>query len=63
MIPIKGDKKLFVNISYKYSDSSNSSNSNENVNTKKFVNFIEVPKRFQISTEEEDTKSQSDMNI
>ena len=63
MIPIKGDKKLFVNISYKYCDSSNSSNSNENVNTKKFVNFIEVPKRFQISTEEDDTKSQSDMNI
>lgn len=41
MIPIKGDKKLFVNINYKFSDS------NENTNQKKFVNFIEVPKRFQ----------------
>lgn len=41
MIPIKGDKKLFINISYKFSDS------NENTNVRKFVNFIEVPKRFQ----------------
>ena len=40
MIPIKGDKKLFVNI--KVSDS------NDNHNNRKYVNFIEVPKRFQI---------------
>jgi hypothetical protein len=41
MIPIKGDKKLFVNINYNFTDSNNLSS------TKKFVNFIEVPKRFQ----------------
>jgi hypothetical protein len=42
MIPIKGDKKLFVNINYKFGENS------ENINFKKFVNFIEVPKRFQL---------------
>jgi hypothetical protein len=41
MIPIKGDKKLFVNLNYKFTDTS------INENTRKFVNFIEVPKRFQ----------------
>lgn len=41
MIPIKGDKKIFININYKFTDGS------ENINIKKFVNFIEVPKRFQ----------------
>ena len=41
MVPIKGDKKLFVNINYKFTDL------NENSASKKFVNFIEVPKRFQ----------------
>lgn len=40
MVPIKGDKKLFININYKFSDSSNNSLS------KIFVNFIEVPKRY-----------------
>jgi hypothetical protein len=50
MIPIKGDKKLFININYKFNDS------NENALTKKFVNFIEVPKRFQM-IEDEETKS------
>jgi hypothetical protein len=45
MIPIKGDKKLFVNINYKFSDS------NENMLNKKYVNFIEVPKRFQLVDE------------
>jgi hypothetical protein len=45
MIPIKGDKKLFVNITYKFTDS------NENSATKKFVTFIEVPKRFQLADE------------
>jgi len=50
MIPIKGDKKLFININYKFNDS------NENSLTKKFVNFIEVPKRFQ-STDDEEIKS------
>ena len=42
MIPIKGDKKLFVNINYKVSDS------NDNHTNRKYVNFIEVPKRFQL---------------
>jgi hypothetical protein len=42
MIPIKGDKKIFININYKFIDG------NENTNIKKFVNFIEVPKRFQM---------------
>ncbi len=32
MIPIKGDKKIFIHISY---------------NDKKFISFIEVPKRYQ----------------
>ena len=41
MVPIKGDKKLFVNILYKFVDD------NDNAHTKKYVNFIEVPKRFQ----------------
>jgi hypothetical protein len=45
MIPIKGDKKLFVNINYKISDS------NENTSCRKYVNFIEVPKRFQLVDE------------
>ena len=51
MIPIKGDKKLFININYKFNDS------NENSSTKKFVNFIEVPKRFQSTDDEEEIKS------
>jgi hypothetical protein len=50
MIPIKGDKKLFININYKFNDS------NENSSNKKFVNFIEVPKRFQ-ALEDEETSS------
>ena len=47
MIPIKGDKKLFININYKFNDS------NEISSTKKYVNFIEVPKRFQAIDDEE----------
>lgn len=50
MIPIKGDKKLFIAINYKVNDN------NENLSIKKFVNFIEVPKRFQ-GTEYDDKKS------
>jgi len=50
MIPIKGDKKLFIAINYKVNDN------NENLSTKKFVNFIEVPKRFQ-GTEYDEKKS------
>jgi hypothetical protein len=54
MIPIKGDKKLFININYKFSDG------NENTNVKKFVNFIEVPKRFQNIDDEQLTNKNSD---
>jgi hypothetical protein len=56
MIPIKGDKKLFVNINYNYSDSNNNSS------TKNFVNFIEVPKRFQISDDDDDKSQVSKQN-
>jgi hypothetical protein len=45
MVPIKGDKKLFVNINYKFSDT------HDNSCSRKFVNFIEVPKRFQVTDE------------
>ena len=47
MVPIKGDKKLFINVNYNFTDSNN------NLLFKKFVNFIEVPKRFHISTEDD----------
>lgn len=47
MIPIKGDKKLFVHINYKITNSADT----ESELTKQYVNFIEVPKRFQIETE------------
>jgi hypothetical protein len=50
MVPVKGDKKLFVNIIYKFADANN------NTLTKNYVNFIEVPKRFQ-TEDDEDTKS------
>ena len=53
MIPIKGDKKLFININYKFNDG------NEDSLTRKFVNFIEVPKRYQ-ATENEESKSVND---
>lgn len=46
MIPIKGDKKLFITINYKCIDS------NDLQSIKKFVNFIEVPKRFQNDSNE-----------
>ena len=45
MIPMKGDKKLFVNINYNYAETS-----------KKFINFIEVPKRFQSLDQSFDSK-------
>jgi len=41
MIQVKEDKKIFVNIVYKFKDSTN------NILIKEFINFIEVPKRFQ----------------
>lgn len=64
MVPIKGDKKLFVNINYKFSDSNN------NPLSKKFVNFIEVPKRFQMvdendshMTNKKDSNDDSDIDV
>jgi hypothetical protein len=61
MVPIKGDKKLFINVNYKFTDTNN------NTLFKKFVNFIEVPKRFQVSIEDDihsthgiDTKSENE---
>jgi hypothetical protein len=47
MIPIKGDKKIFINISYNLSNDNNQNNNS----CKKFISFIEVPKRFQINPE------------
>jgi hypothetical protein len=41
IVLIKGDKKLFINIDHNYKDENN------NILYKKFVNFIDVPKRFQ----------------
>jgi hypothetical protein len=38
MIPLKGDKKIFVHVNYK----------NEENSIKDYVCFIEVPKRYQI---------------
>jgi hypothetical protein len=56
MIPIKGDKKLFININYKYTDE------NSNATEKKFVNFIEVPKRFQLSEPDDNDSQKSKPN-
>ena len=42
LIQIKNDKKLFVHVNYKLNDDDN------NLQSRKFVNFIEVPKRFQL---------------
>ena len=56
MIPLKGDKKLFVNINYKFTDNSDSKRSL----TKKFVNFIEVPKRFQQIEELDNNEKHTD---
>jgi len=51
MIPIKRDKKIFININYKFTDSDN------NTNTREFVNFIDVPKRFQFIDENDSITS------
>lgn len=55
MIPLKGDNKIFVHINYKYNDSNNL------LSNKKFINFIEVPKRFK-QTINDDTESIHDNN-
>ena len=41
IIFIKGDNKLFIHIDYNFTDNNN------NIISKKFVNFIDVPRRFQ----------------
>jgi hypothetical protein len=55
MIMIKEDKKIFVNVIYKYKES------NGNIFTKDFVNFIEVPKRFQLDNKVTDDKTDSQL--
>lgn len=54
MIPLRGDKKLFINVHYNFSDL------NDNNMSKKFINFIDVPKRFQIIDENESIVSKKD---
>ena len=59
MIQIKGDKKLFVNINYKFSDDNQ---------YKKYVSFIEVPKRFQQTSDDNtsvvnDTQSEKEIDL
>ena len=50
MIPVKKDKKLFIHINYKIID-------NNNINiTKKFINFIDIPKRYQSDLDTENDK-------
>jgi len=56
MVPIKGDKKLFVNINYKVCDS------NDNQTSRKYVNFIEVPKRFQLIDDNDSNISSNEKN-
>jgi hypothetical protein len=49
MIPINGDKKIFVNINYNNNDNNTNHENNESSeNTNKtFISFIDVPKRYQ----------------
>jgi len=47
IISIKGDKKFFIHITHKY-------NINNVDNSKNYINFIEVPKRFQYIDERVD---------
>jgi hypothetical protein len=57
MIPIKGDKKLFVNITYKFTDI------NETTGNRKYINFIEVPKRFQTIDDTQSIQSNKTTDI
>ena len=59
MIPIKGDKKLFININYKFEKQNNHDSKilNENPLSRNFINFIEVPKRFQLNDDDASTLS------
>lgn len=40
LIPLKGDKKIFIHITYK-------ENKDTDINSKDYICFVEVPKRFQ----------------
>jgi len=55
MVPIKGDKKIFINVNYKFTDNT------ENTSVRKFVNFIEVPKRFQ-NSDDNDINKKNEQN-
>ena len=54
MIPIKSDKKLFININYKFEKQNTL---NETPFSRNFINFIEVPKRFQLNDDDTSTLS------
>jgi hypothetical protein len=55
MIPIKTDKRLFVNVNYNFSQTQDNKIQDikiqdiktQDIKTKRYVNFIDVPKRFQ----------------
>jgi hypothetical protein len=51
LIQIKNDKKLFIHVNYKLNDDDN------NLQSRKFVNFIEVPKRFQLMDDNQSQQS------
>ena len=56
MIPIKKDKKFFINIDYKIIDN------NQNISIKKFINFIDVPKRYQTIIDNNDNTNNTTNN-
>lgn len=56
MIPIKKDKKLFIHIDYKLIDD------NQNTSINKFINFIDVPKRFQSIIDNDDNNDHNNNN-
>ena len=53
MIPIKTDKRLFVNVNYNFSHTQDMKIQIQDIRTKKYINFIDVPKRFQNVIEDE----------
>ena len=72
MIPIKTDKRLFVNVNYNFSQTQDNKThihdnkthiqdnkihiqdiKTQNIKTKRYINFIDVPKRFQNVIEDE----------
>lgn len=56
MIPLKGDKKLFVHLNYK--------ETNKDTEMKEYTCFIEVPKRFQtVDNSTNKLKNESDLDI